>query len=108
EGVGARTDRGEVARPARVEQRFLDLGTIGERVDDDIERAVAEILLQALRQSGDREIAHVLVALVAANLLRSLRQRVERGIEGIDLRGGGGGGGGGGARFVDLAALEQV
>src|SRR2546422_7548893 len=34
------------------------------------------------RSSGDREIADVLVALVAANLLRSLRLRVERGIEG--------------------------
>src|SRR6266550_6515890 len=97
-----------IARSTRLEQGFLDLGTVGERMDHDVERPVAEILHQPLGEPGDREIAHVLVALVGANLVRGIRQRVERGIERIDLlelqertvRQA--------ARLVDLAALEQV
>src|SRR4051812_36621259 len=54
-------------------------------MDDDVERAAAEIGLDALHHPVYAEIAGVLVAFVGPNVFRCVGERVERGIERIDL-----------------------
>src|SRR5207302_2759316 len=91
-----------------LELRLLDLGAVGKRMDDDVEWSLAQVLRQTLRQSRHREVAHIFVALVAADLFRRVGQGVEGRVERIDLLELEQRAVGHAARVVDLAALEQV
>ena len=54
-------------------------------MDHDVQGIPAEVRFDAASETIDAEVARVLVALAAANVLRRIGERVVRGIERIDL-----------------------
>ena len=82
--VGAHAHRVEIAAAARLEQRQLHLGSVGQAVHHDVEALVAEVLAQALRRARDGEVAPFLVALVFRDVGRDVGHGVESRVERID------------------------
>ena len=77
-------------------------------MDHDVERPLAQILQQVVRQSRHREVAHILIALIAADLLGRVGQRVVGRVEWIDLLELEQGAVRHASGVVDLPPLEQV
>lgn len=96
------------ATPARLQERLLDLGPVGERVHHDVERLLSEILAHPRGHAGDGRVAHVLVPFVLADRLRHVLLRIERRVQRVDLLEREQRAVGQPARFVDLPALQQV
>ena len=84
ERKGTRAGGGEIAGATDFEQRLLHFGPVGQRVKDDVERLVAEVGRDALREAADGEVADVLVALRFAHVAGRIAERVVHGVEGID------------------------
>ena len=106
--VGADAHGGQVAVARGVEQRVLDLGPVGQRVHHDVERLVAEVLLEPLHHALDGEVALVLVPLVLADVGGDVGHRVVGGVERVDLLEFELAAVGERHRGVHLAALEQL
>jgi len=77
-------------------------------VHHDVERLLAEVGDERVRDAVDGAVADVLVALALAQLRRDLLVAVEHGVERIDLLEGEQRAVGEAARFVHLSALEKV
>src|SRR6185312_727879 len=69
---------------------------------------VAEILHQMMRNALNGKVTGARVALVRAQLLRCVAERVEGGVERVDLLEGEHAAGGEAARLVELAAFEEI
>jgi hypothetical protein len=66
--------RCEIPFAARLHQRLVDLGAVGEAVHDDVETRIAEVFAELLDHAVDAEITPVAVALLRAKLLRRVQE----------------------------------
>src|SRR5690606_54228 len=81
---GGYAHRSQVARTTRLEQRVAHFRSVGERVDEDVQRLLAEVRHQVVGESLDGEVAGVAVALVLPDVLRCVFEAIVGRVQWID------------------------